>query len=187
MAKGLILVRAEGGRELQNLNKRMRNAGDGKELRKRLRTEIREAGEPAVRDLQAAVMRVNVTSSRGGMAKPNRSTGLRRRVAKATGISVTSAGIRIKVSPKKVSRGRSSSTGKTYGETLPKYLDATLGRYDRWRHPVFFAGSISEAPSRRVVQQRGQPWFFITLDKHRDSFRKGARAAMDDIKDLIQD
>lgn len=186
MAKGLILVQAEGGRELKELNRRMKNAGDGKALKRRLRQEIKDAGDPVVQDLRAAVRRVNVTSSQGGTARPDRSTGLRRRVARATGLSITTSGIRIRVSPKKVSRGQ-SATGKSYGDTLPKYLDASVGRYDRWRHPVFFPGSISEAPSRRVVQQEGQPWFFPTITKHRSDFRSAVFAAMEDINDQIQD
>lgn len=173
-----IWVSVHGAKELQALAKRLKDSGRG-DLQKRLRRNIRDAGRPVVSDIRKAVMAVNVTrgndpfrqrTERTGVAPRRstsrwgpRSTGLRARVARSTGISQTRRGIRIRVSEKRFG---------PYGKSMPRYLDATLARYRRLRHPVF--------GNRNVwVEHKGQPYFFVSITKRRASFRRAVFAAMD--------
>lgn len=168
MARTTIWVGVEGADRFKRLSRDLREAGRG-DLRRQLRREIRSAGRPVVRDVQTAVLGVQVSSSRGGHARPDRSTGLRQRVAKATTIAIRQNGIRIRVSARKVG---------PYGEQLPKYLDASLGRYDRWRHPVFGNRSV-------WTQQKGEPYFGRTILRHTRDFRNAIFKAMDDVAEEI--
>lgn len=164
-------VSTKGAQQIRDLSAQIKAAGgDGTMLRK-FRKEIRDAGAPCVADLKSAVMGVKVTrgndpyarrTQRTGVAPRRstsrwgpRSTGLRARVADAVGISQTKKGIRIRVSATKVG---------PYGTSLPRYLDWTLPRSKRWNHPVFGNRSV-------WVTQQGSPWFFVTIDQHRTSFR----------------
>ncbi len=167
MPKLPIFVSVHGANRLKTLSRDLKAAGAG-DLRRELRKEIRQAGKPVVADVRRAVMAVNVSSSRGGTARPDRSTGLRARVARATGLSVTARGIRIRVSGRRLGKDAK----------LAKYLDASLGRYTRWRHPVF--------GNRKVwAEQKGQPFFFVTIRKHTKDFRKACFDAMDKTADKI--
>lgn len=155
-----IFVSVDGAQRLKQLSRDLKAAGRG-DLQRDMRREIRAAGKPVVEDIRRAVLGVDVSSSRGGTAPPDRSTGLRARVAKATGISTTARGIRIRVS------------GRRLGDDakLAKYLDASLGRYARWRHPVF-------GNRDNWAQQQGEPYFFNTIRKHTKDFRKAVDTAM---------
>ncbi|MGH8010248.1 MAG: hypothetical protein ACREQ3_24910, partial [Candidatus Binatia bacterium] len=148
-----VFVSIEGARRLEELSRRLKAEGRG-ETQRHLREQIQEAGGPVLRDLRRAVMKVKIISSRGGKSEPRLSTGLRARTSRATMISHTRHGIRIRVSERRFG---------DYGVTLPRYLDSSLPRWQRWRHPVFWPGPIGTAPAKRVVQQRGQPWFFTTI------------------------
>lgn len=165
-----IWVSVQGGEELRELSRKLKAQGRG-DLQKKLRRNIREAGKPVVADMRSAVMGVKVTSSKGGTARPDRSTGLRARTARAIGISQTRKGIRIRVSANKFG---------PYGVTLPRYLDADAGpRWKRWRSPIFWPGPIGTAPAKRVKQQMGSPYFFSTIRKHRAAFRRAVFEAME--------
>jgi hypothetical protein len=157
-------LHVEGGEKYKALSRDLRAQGRG-DLQRRLRAGIKDAGKPAVADVRASARAVQVTSSKGGHARPDTSTHLRERVAKATTIAVRQKGIRIKVSAKKVG---------PYGVVLPKYLDASLGRYQRWRHPVF--GNRSN-----WVEQKGQPYFGVTIKRHAQDFRRALLDVMDDV------
>lgn len=189
-----IFVSVEGSREMRELATRLKRF-KREDLRKKLRSRLKDAGDPTVKAIQAAAMRVRVTpeptvewsSTEQRMVpkkptrkpdKRRRSTNLRMRVARATRVSVTARGIRIAVSAKRVG---------PYGVTLPRYLDASISnRWWRWRHPVFFPGSISDAPPSRVVQQRGQPYFFGPITSRRAAFRKAAFRAISEVGDELQ-
>lgn len=193
-----ILVSVEGSREMKELATRLKKL-KREDLRKKLRANLKAAGDPAVQAIRGAAMQVKVTRGldhhsqvwsdtekrmvrKQGLPGPRetrwgrRSTNLRLRVARATNVSVTQRGIRIKVSAKKVG---------DYGVTLPRYLDGSMRRWRRWRHPVFFPGSISEAPPNLVVEQHGSPYFFDTIKAHRAAFRKAAFKAIDEIGDEL--
>lgn len=108
-------------------------------------------------------MRVKVTSSKGGQARPSRSTGLRARTAGAVETKVTRRGVRIQVSAKKFG---------AYGRTLPKYLDAELISFKQHRHPVFGNRDV-------WVEQRGQPYFFVTIRHAEAVFHRAVTKRMD--------
>lgn len=155
-----VFIAIDGTQRLKKLSRELKAAGRG-DLRREMRKEIREAGKPVVEDVRRAVMAVDVTSSRGGTAPPDTSTGLRARVARATGLSITANGIRIRVSGRRMG-----------GDArLAKYLDASLGSYARWRHPVFGNRDV-------WVEQRGEPYFFNTIRNHTRDFRKAIDDAM---------
>lgn len=164
-----ITADVQGFQRLQELRARIKEAGDSG-MNRKFRSNVRKAGQPVVANLQAKVMTVKVTSSRGGKAPPDRSTGLRARTASTIKISQTRNGIRIVVSAKKFG---------LYGVTLPRYLDAELAKWTRWRYPVFWKGQMGTAPSSRIKQQTGQHWFFATIRKDGPAFEK----AVDDVMD----
>lgn len=155
-----ILVSVQGAKRLDRLSKNLKQAGR-RDLQRELRREIRAEGKPVVTELRRAVMGVDVSSSEGGTAPPDTSTGLRAKVAKATGLSVTAKGIRFRVS------------GKRLGDFpgAAKYLEA-VGRYARWRHPVF-------GNRDAWVEQSGEPWFYPTIRKNAGAFRHACHRAME--------
>lgn len=170
-----IFVSIEGARQMKELSARLKKA-DRNDLYKKLRRNFKEAGRPTVAKIRQAAMDVKVTSEKGGTVRPVRSTGLRARAARATGLSVTKRGIRIVVSAKKFG---------PYGVTLPRYLDADLRRWKRWRSPIFWPGPISTAPPTRVKQQLGQPYFFVTIKQDRARFRRAAFKALEETADEL--
>lgn len=171
-----IFVAVEGAQELKALRARLK-AAKRVDLQRKLREKIKDAGNPVVKDIRAAVMDLKVTRGSDpyarrsqsvgnpGPGSDKRSTGLRARTARAVGISQTRKGIRIKVSAKKFG---------DYGVTLPRRMDAELPRWRRWRHPAF--GNMEV-----WVEQRGSNWFLSTIRHHRPAFRKAVFAAMDEV------
>lgn len=155
-----------GFQQIEELQTRIKAAGNGG-LDRKFRRNVERAGKPVVAHLQAAAMGVKVTSSKQGKGRPKKSTGLRARVASAIRITQTSKGIRIVVSARRFG---------PHGVTLPRYLDAELPKWKRWRVPVFWH-DLSSAPPTRVVQQTGGPFFFTTIREHRPAFEK----AVDDV------
>jgi hypothetical protein len=171
MARVRATVR--GAPEMRNITARFKTAGRV-DLNQKLRRNIGRAGQPVVAEIRAAAMAVRITSSRDGQGRPKGSTHLRARVAAATLLSQTKNGIRFKVSANRVDPNG-------YGVTLPRYLDASINRrFVRWRHPVFFPGPIGEAPPRRVTQQSGSPFFFVTIKRHKRDFEKAVVSAVDE-------
>lgn len=164
-------VSTKGAQQIRELSVRIKDAGD-KGMMTKFRRNIREAGAPCVQELRTAVMGVKVTRGNDPFARRTketgvaprrstnrwgpRSTGLRARVAASIGVSQTKKGIRIRASATKIG---------PYGASLPKYLDGTLRLYKDWRHPVF-------GDTETWVSQKGQPWFFSTITRHRAGFRK---------------
>lgn len=156
----------QGGEQFKELSKKLKAVGEGKELQTRLRRGIRDAAGPAERDLKAAVMRVRVQSDKGGKVRPDRSTGLRARTARAIRTTVTQRGVRVIVDAKKVG---------PYGASLPRYLDGTIGVYRRWRHPVFGNTDV-------WTEQSGSAWFFVTMQRRAPAFQREVLKAMDAIE-----
>lgn len=160
-----VWVAVQGAEQLRDLSKRLKAQGNGR-LQRKLRSSIRDAAKPAEADLKAAALGMRFTSSQGGKARPDKSTGFRTRLSRAVGTSISGRGtIRLRVSEKKFG---------PYGRTLPKYSDAELQRYKRLRHPVF-------GNRDNWVQQQGSPWFFTTIRRHRRDFRRAVFKAMDDV------
>lgn len=163
MPVGSVDMSVRGYEQFRDLSKSLKRAGRG-DLQRNLRRSIRSAGRPTEVALRSAVMRVQVTSSRRGTARPDVSTGLRARVARAIGTSVTQRGIRIRVDEKKVG---------PYGRSLPRYLDGSIASYRRWRHPVFGQPTV-------WTEQSGSAWFFTTIQSRQGTFQRAVLDAMDD-------
>lgn len=160
MAIVQVPVSAGGARELRELTRRLDVAANGG-LRRQLNEELREAGRPALRDLRAAVMAVDVKSSRGGRARPRRTTFLRARTRGQTKLHRLPMGIQFKVDAHRVDRTHPN---------LVRYLEAASG-FTRWMHPVF--------GNRRVwARQTGENWFFVTVHRHVFRFRQAAETAV---------
>lgn len=159
-----VQLSVRGHEQFRDLSKRLKTAGEGKKLQRRMRSGIRAAARPAEQDLRAAVTRAQVTSTRGGTAAPDRSTELRARIARAIRTSLTQRGIRVVVDANKVG---------PYGKSLPRYLDGTLPRYRAWRHPVFGSDVW-------VEQSSGSAWFFSTMESRAPTFLRAVLDAMDE-------
>lgn len=177
MARARLGARGQSSAALRDLNRHLKAAGRV-DLAKNMRKQIKQAGDPVVQEIRAAALAVKVQSPRDGQGTPKRSTGLRKRVAAATGISQTQKGIRIRVSETKFG---------PYGVTLPRYLDGSLSpRWARWRSPSFWKGPISTAPPSRIKQMRGQPYFLNTINRHKDDFRRAVdQAAQDALREML--
>lgn len=160
-----VQLAVRGHEQFRDLSKRLKTAGEGKKLQRRMRAGIRAAARPAEQDLRAAVTRAQVTSTRGGTAAPDRSTELRARIARAVRTSLTQRGIRVIVDANKVD--------PKYGASLPRYLDGSLPRYRAWRHPVFGSDAW-------VEQSSGSAWFFSTMERRAPTFLRAVLDAMDE-------
>lgn len=163
-----IKMRFTGSKRLKELDRDLREAArEG--LRNELRKGLVRAANPCIRDLRAAVRAVQVTAVKPSPSPrkyPQRR--LRATIARALVLSYKTRGdafVRIEV-------GRNRLPEKEWN--LPKYLDGTVKPYDRWRFPIF----QKEWEAGRVAQNRGQPWFFITIDKHRRNMRTEMFRAM---------
>lgn len=153
-------MKVDGADQYKRLARRLREAGRG-DLQRKLTRAIRQEGAPALAAVQAAWGTVDVSSSAGGVAAPDNSTGLRARTAAATKISVLGSGIRVRVV--------ASQVDPRYGATLTKGLDG-LGT---WRHPVFGNTDNWEG-------QRGQEVFYSTLTGFESVWRAGVLRAMEE-------
>jgi hypothetical protein len=163
-----VELRIDAGLQMRKVSEQLKAQGRG-DLERKMRRNVRRAAQPVVADLRRAVLGVQVQSEKGGRVRPDRSTGLRARVAGSLTTSVTRRGVRIKANAKRVAPGG-------YGSSLPKYLDADISGFRSWRHPVF---GRRDNPNDWQVQT-GQPWFFRTLARHENTFRRAVLGALDD-------
>lgn len=177
MADPPIDVKIQLGKGFADLNKKLKGAE--KSLRTELNKAIRDSTKPAVADLKAAVMAIDskVTGKSGvgsgevsraihagsGKIQRKRSHGLRATIARSIQTKITTSGsrtgVRIRIDGTKLPADQ---------QKLPKALDSANG----WRHPVFGNKSV-------WVTQKGQPWWAVTVNKHRDDIRAKIRAAID--------
>ena len=149
-----------------------------------MRKAIRNAGRPALADVKAAVLALEVRNVGGGgrteraefvasrartergREKARRGAGLRQTIAAAIGVKLTANGIKIAVNGNRLPPKQ---------RTLPMAIGARRG----WRHPVYGNRDV-------WVTQRGRPWFHPTLQKHAASFRRAIENVMDDIVKRIE-
>lgn len=148
--------------QYKKLARQLKEAGRG-DLQRRMTREIRREGAVMLRAVQAAWLTVQVRGE-GGTATGGRrqSTGLRRRAAAATRISILGSGIRLQVAGNKID--------PAYGRSLSRSLDG-LGR---WRFPVH--------GNREVWVQNhveGEV-FYTTARRFEARFRAGVQRVMDD-------
>lgn len=156
-------------RELEKLSKKLKSQRGG-QLQRRLRSEIAGAARPVEGRLRTAAAGVRVTSSRGGVARPDKSSGLRQRLAGAVDTRLTARGVRFVVEANRVD--------ERYGASLSRYSDGELRQWRRWRHPVF-------GNRENWQNQTGSPWFFVTVRKHQAAFEKAVGKAIDAVlKDI---
>lgn len=138
------LLRVEGADRLRDLGRDLRKHEDGKEIRRRMVTELKRSADEIVRAEKAAVLAL---PSRGESARRGRKS-LRRRVANATVSQVRTTAkdprVAVRINPKRMPAGQ---------RNLPAYMNAER-RFERWRHPVF--------GTRKFVTQRATPWFYAT-------------------------
>lgn len=154
---GSIRVRVAGTQEWRELQRRLKEASDGRELRKELNREIELASIPATAAVRASVRAVDVQSTSGGGG----STGLRGRIANAVEVRALGSGVRIRVNGKKVD--------PKYGRTLARLMNDTNGR--PWVHPLF--GN----PGRQYTQ-KGRDYFASAIWPHAPQFREAILDAM---------
>jgi hypothetical protein len=163
-------MKVDGADKYRRLSRRLKEAGRG-DLQRRLARSVRREGESALADVKGAWTGVQVSgSSRGGTGHPDRSTGLRQRVAAATRIQVLQTGTRITVNTRKVDPRYPG---------LAWYLDG-LGK--PWRHPVF--GRRGNAQDWQ--SQRGQEVFFATMNRHGPGWRRGIERVVDEVAREIE-
>jgi hypothetical protein len=151
---GDLTVTILDSKDLRDLNRAFKNVADGKELRKELRTGLRNILKPIVPEVRAAYKAAS-SMGHGSMARGARDRAdLRGLLAKATHVEVKltgkQAGARIRVDGRKM-------PDRMKG--LPKAWEGEGGA--RWRHPVY---------GRRDtwVQQRPRPTFDRVVAPHQD-------------------
>lgn len=161
-----------GERELRFLAEELRQEANGG-LRSRLNRSLRRSANPAVTAVRTACRRVDVESTRGGHAHPDKSTQLRRRVADAIIANDIPLGVQIHFEPR---RFRAEPTDRKYA--LHMYLNRSEPRYRNWWHPVF--------GNRKVwTRQEGEPFFYNTLRRFRGRFESAVRRALDQTVDRL--
>jgi hypothetical protein len=158
-----VRIQIQGEGDMRALAQRLRSASVNGDLQKALNRNLRDKGQPVIAELRSAVQGVQVTSTKGGLGKPQYNRMLRARVASAIRMSIAYKGIRFNVEGARVG---------AYGAALAKYLDSELPGYKDWRHPVF---------GRNIwTVQHGSPWFFQTIRLHADSFENACISAIND-------
>ena len=135
-----ISVRAT-GTDLAAVSRKLRRAGDGREVARQFRGELRAAGAPFVPAVRASIAAIPVKGTAG-------STGLRGRLSRAVTLRVRTAGKNAQVSI------LMSTAKMPDGE---KGLPAAMEGTKKWRHPVF--------GEDRWVQQPSHPYFFPVMRK----------------------
>lgn len=129
-------VEVRGGAELRRISLELRRMGGG-ELTKKLRRELRKAAQPLVPAVRASIMQIPTTG--------DKSTGLRRQMAKATKLEMKTTGRQAGIAIRVDGRKMPSRCGR-----LPSYMEGTR---KRWRHPVY--------GNRNVwVGQQAHPYFY---------------------------
>lgn len=162
MPSAAVWVKSDGAQKYRALSRRLREAGR-RDLQRKLTRSIRAEGGPALSAVRAAWLTVDVGSSRGGTARPDTSTSLRQRVARATRIQVLQSGIRISVNGRRVDPKYPS---------LVFYLNG-FPRTRAWRHPVFGNKLVWTA-------QKGEEVFYPTLREFTPAWRAGIKRAMEE-------
>lgn len=163
MASGNLEIRlaTDGEQQFRRLARQFGEAANGG-LQRKLRDELRETAGPVLNDIRAACLAVEVSSERGGNARPSYSRALRRRVAAATRVTVAYQGVRF---------GVFGGAVGPYGAALAAYLDAELA--PNWRHPVFGHSAWTT--------QHGSPFFFSTIRRHSNDFERACWKAISEV------
>lgn len=146
-----------GGSELAGISRKLRRMSNGKEIRKQFTKELRRAGKPLVPKARAATLAIPATSGKH--------SGLRKRLARATRLSVKASGRNASVSV--IVDGRKMPAGE---KALPAYMEGTKRP---WRHPVY--------GSDTWVKQEAKPYFYSSLRGAGRDARKAIGRVIDSI------
>lgn len=145
------------------LNERL-DTGGHVDLQRDLTRAVQTEGIPTLAAVRSAWLSIEVTSSKGGTVRPDKSTRLRWRTAMATRIAATRTGVSVTVNGQAID--------PRYGKSLAWYLNAS-GR--PWRHPVF---GRRDNPSD-WAEQRGREVFHSTIRARQPAFRAAIMVAME--------
>lgn len=149
-----MYLSVHGANQLRELSAKLKEAGNGRELRTQLRRDITTAMQPMRRDVQS---NVEATPSHG-----SRHTGLRNRIARATRIKVNAG------ENPSVSLEVARSLMPEDQQSLPKLLE---GR-GRWRHPLF-------GDEETWINQKSHPYFWKGIRPHLREVREAIVQAVE--------
>lgn len=126
------------------------------------------------RNITAAAKPIKLAVQRNARAIPvrgSKSTGLREALARATRVSIRTAGKNVGVSV--LTDGKKMPAGQ---ETLPGYMEGeSMGRTLRWRHPVY-----GPHDSDTWVAQDSHPYFKPAVDAGIPGVDRAVMAAIDE-------
>jgi hypothetical protein len=152
--------------DLKAAAKALKQAADGKQLMKELRTELRAVARPLVPKVRAAWLSA---PSKGRTGRPGPS--LRALLAKATRIEVRttgkSAGVNIRTDGRKMPSGM---------KALPGYAEGVRRR--PWRHPV-------HGDRNTWVTQQPFPRFYAAVQPDEAAAQRAATDAVDKVLNKI--
>ena len=153
----MFSVKVESG-DLARLSRQLRTVGDAKAIRRDLVRGLRSGAKPALEAVRAAALAL--PDNPGG-----RSTGLRRKAARAASIQVRTSGRQAGVYVR-ISRARmGNQAGALKGS-----------RSRRWRHPVFGNRDV-------WVQQASRPeWFDRAARSQAGPARRAVQQVLNDIE-----
>jgi hypothetical protein len=151
--------------DLRAVNKALKQAADGKDLRKQLGKQLRSEIRPMVRAVKAAWLAApsegHGGSSRERLGQPD----LRRLLAKATAGQVRftgkEAGVRVRTDGRKMPSG---------SKKLPAYAEGIARR--PWRHPTFGEWTT------KTKNQRPFPRFFEAVQPDESRARQACEQAV---------
>lgn len=203
-----IDIRITGAEQLGSLSKRLKEAGNGKDLRKQMLKAIRTGAKPALADTRQAVRKIPVTGARGGGRRQREKQAFgaafdpvhdrateeemasdefagkedraRSRARKGAGLRDSIArSLRLVVKTgSKTARVRIEVNAAKLPEDQ-RSLPRHLDNPKGWRHPLF-------GNRERWFTQKGQPWFRVTIERHLPKIRDDIQQALDDIANKIE-
>lgn len=155
--------------DLVALTRSLRRLESGKELRKKLRDDIKAAAKPVVPAVRAKVKGLPSKGQSKGRSRP----GLRKSVARATRLQVQMsgryAGVTIRVDPKKMPAGM---------HNLPAYLEGAAP-FQRWRSPNWGRDDWKT--------QRPHPYFYAIATHAEPHIKRAVADAVDSIRRQIDE
>jgi hypothetical protein len=157
--------------DLRAVNKALKQAADGKELRKQLGKQLRSEIRPMVASVKAAWLAAPSEGHSGSTKARRGLPDLRWLLAKATAGQVRftgkEAGVRVRTDGRKMPSG---------SKKLPAYAEGIARR--PWRHPVF-------GDSETWVAQPRFPRFFEAVQPDEARARRACIEAVDQVLDKI--
>jgi hypothetical protein len=155
--------------DLVAVNRSLRRLENGKELRKKLRDDIKAAAKPVVPAIRAKVKGLPSKGQGDDRERP----GLRKSIAKATRLQVQMsgryAGVTIRVDPKKMPAGM---------HNLPAYLEGAPP-FQRWRVPNWGRNDRHT--------QHPHPYFYAIATHAEPHIKRAVADAVDSIRRQIDD